>query len=131
MAKILVAGNAVVITSNIKLADIALIGKYRPEALTLFEGEGDEKEPVFAIGIGGSGISPFGAEFDQEAHDGSGNAQLTEFIPSEIEDVKAYVSDKFGRAVLKLNKLEAQLPEVINAIAAEKAMIDANITVAQ
>lgn len=131
MAKILVAGNAVVVTSNIKLADIALIGKYRPEALTLFEGEGDEKEPVFAIGIGGCGISPFGAEFNQEAHDGSGNAQLTEFIPSEIEDVKAYVSDKFGRAILKLNKLEAELPAVVNAIAAEKAAIDANIEVIQ
>lgn len=131
MAKVLVAGNAVVITSAVKLDDIKLISKYQPEALVLFEGEGKEKEPVFAVGIGDGGITAFGAEFNQATRDGQGKAQLTEMIPAGVENVKEYVSDKFGRAVLKLNKLEAQLPAAIEAIAAEKAAIDANITVAQ
>ena len=55
MAKIMVAGDAVVVTSDMKLEDIKLVKKYRPEALTLFEGEGEEKEPVFKIGIGDGG----------------------------------------------------------------------------
>ena len=52
MAKVKVAGQAIVIISEIKLDDIKTVAKYRPAALTLYEGEGDDREPVFAIGIG-------------------------------------------------------------------------------
>ena len=131
MAKIMVAGDAVVVTSDMKLEDIKLVKKYRPEALTLFEGEGEEKEPVFKIGIGDGGIGKYGAEFDQETRDDEKLATLTTLIPAGTADAKAYVSDAFGRAILKLNKLEATLPGVIEEIAAEKAAIEANITVAQ
>ena len=131
MAKIIVAGDAVVITSDVKLEDIKLVKKYRPEALTLFEGEGKEKEAVFKIGIGASSIGKYGAEFDQESRDDDKLATLTVLIPAGTKDAKEYVSDVYGRPVLMLNKLEATLPGVIEEIAAEKAAIEANITVAQ
>ena len=131
MAKVIIAGDAVVITSDVKLEDIKLVKKYRPEALTLFEGEGKEKEAVFRIGIGCGGIGKYGAEFDAETRDDEKLATLTTLIPAGTADAKAYVSDTFGRAILKLNKLEATLPGVIEEIAAEKAAIEANITVAQ
>lgn len=49
MAKIVIAGDAIVVTSAMKLEDIKTIEKYRPNALTLMGGE-DGKEPIFAIG---------------------------------------------------------------------------------
>ncbi len=131
MAKMVIAGNALVVTSGIKLDDIKNVKKYRPEALTLFEGEGKEKTPVFKLGIGNGGISAYGAEFAEEARDGSGKAICTILLPTGVEDVTEYVSDKYGRSILKLNKLEETFPGVVNEIAAEKAMIQANITIAQ
>ena len=49
MAKIVIAGDAIVVTSAMKLEDIKTIEKYRPNALTLMGSE-DGKEPIFAIG---------------------------------------------------------------------------------
>ncbi len=131
MAKMTVAGNALVVTAGVKLSDIKMVKKYRPEALTLYEGEGKDRTPVFKLGVGASGISNYGAEFDEEARDGSGVAICTILLPTGVEDVTEYISDKFGRAILKLNKLEETLPGIISEIADEKAMIEANITIAQ
>ena len=50
MSKAIIAGEAVVVTSSMKLEDLETIAKYRPEALTLKGGE-DGKEPIFAISI--------------------------------------------------------------------------------
>ena len=44
MAKIVIAGDAVVITSALKLEDIKTIAKYNPKALTLMGGE-DGRSP--------------------------------------------------------------------------------------
>lgn len=50
MAKIVIAGDAVVVTSAIKLEDLRNIKKYRPAALILKGGE-DGKEPIFAVDV--------------------------------------------------------------------------------
>ena len=131
MAKIIITGRAVVITSAMKLADLKTIKKYRPNALTLFEGEGEAKEPVFAIGVGdGFGnIGKFGAEFGHANADGF--AQITMCCdPKEGADIKEYVAENVGVSILQLNKLEEQLPAVIREIEAEKASIMDNIQVA-
>lgn len=131
MAKINVLAKAVVITSTLKIEEIKMVGKYRPEALTLFEGEGDKKEPVFRIGLtGGAGeINQYGASFSENTPGGGKEAQVTMILPDGISDVKEYVSDAIGRAVIKLNKLEATIPGIIEEIKAEKAEIEANITI--
>lgn len=43
MAKITIAGDAVVITSSLKLDDIKTIAKYRPKALTLMGGDDGQR----------------------------------------------------------------------------------------
>ena len=131
MAKILIAGQAVVVTSSLTLDEIAEIKKYRPEALVLYEGEGPEKEPVFKIGVSKSSgkINTFGAEFGGESHDEEKLATLTMVIPETCEDVKGYVVDAIGASILKLNKLEESLPGVLNEIKAERAQIDEVISV--
>lgn len=133
MAKITIAGDAVVITSSMKLEDLAKIKKYRPDALVLKGGE-DGKEPIFCVSVseGGSGsINKYGVEFTSETHDDAKLASVTMVGEGITGDIREVVADNFGLPVLNLNKIEATLPAVLAEIDAEKASIMANITVAQ
>lgn len=131
MAKITIAGDAVVVTSALKLEDIKTINKYRPQALVLEE----DDEPIFAIGItkGAGSINEVGASFGRESHDDDKFATITLIFDSKGKDKDGLVeavSDELGSAITNLIKLEAKLPAVLEEIAAEKAMIMSNITVA-
>ena len=132
MAKVTIAGQAVVVTSTLKLDDIKTVATYRPDALTLYEGEGKERQPVFAIGIGADAgrIGTYGVEFGRS--NAEGFAQLTMSVSiDDDEDIKVFVAEQIGRSILKLNKLEEQIPEVIRGIEAEKADILRNISVVE
>jgi hypothetical protein len=132
MAKITVAGDAVVITSTLKLADIKSLEKYRPQSLVLYGGE-DGKDAIYAIGTtekAGS-INEFGASFSSEAHDGSGLATITECLGPIEGDVKEFLADKIGSAIINLNKLEEKLPSVLSEVSAERAIVKGNITISQ
>ena len=133
MAKIVIAGDAIVVTSALKLEDIRTIEKYRPKELVLKGGE-DGKEPVFAIGTtnGTGNINAVGASFGRESHDGEKLATITMYVGgTESGDIKEWVADRVGAAIINLNKLEEKLPAVLDEIAAEKAAVLSNITVAQ
>lgn len=133
MAKIIVAGEAVVITSSMKLTDLETIKKYNPKALVLMGGE-DGKEPVFCIGVnrGKTGsINQFSVDFGAETRDDKKLATMTLMTSGVTGDVKEFVADKYGAALMLLNKLEATLPAALEAIAAEKKAILENITVSQ
>ena len=130
MAKIVIAGEAVVITSAIKLSDLRKIAKYRPNALVLKGGE-DGKEPIFRVGVcSGSGkINKYGAEFGAETHDDAKLATITLVLGID-GDVREAVAEAVGASILNLNKLEETLPAVLAEIDAEKDAILGNITVA-
>ena len=133
MAKIIVAGEAVVITSSMKLTDLETIKKYNPKALVLMGGE-DGKEPVFCIGVnrGKTGsINQFSVDFGTETRDDKKLATMTLMTSGVTGDVKEFVADKYGAALMLLNKLEATLPAALEAIAADKKAILENITVSQ
>lgn len=131
MAKINVIGNAIVVTSGISLDNIKLIEKYRPQNLTLFEGEGNEKQAVFKVSTGSSGsISKFGVVFDSATRDTDKLAIVTIVdgnIP--VEKIDQYLIDKIGTSIIKLNQLEAGLPAIIEEIKAEQEAILSNITI--
>lgn len=132
MAKIVIAGDAVVVTSTLKMEDIKTIEKYRPNDLVLKGGE-DGKEPIFAIGVttGAGSINQNGASFGREASDGSKLATITMIAEGQKPgNIKEWVADTLGGALVNLNALEAKLPEVLDAIAAQKATVMENITVA-
>lgn len=132
MAKITITGNAVVVTSKMKLEDIKTIQKYRPDALILKGGE-EGKEPIFKLGVctGTGNINKYGAEFGCETHDDSKRAVMTLISDYHEEDVKEFVADTIGTYVVNLNKLEATLPKVLEEINKEKAEIMSNISVAE
>ena len=131
MAKIRVAGESVVVTSDVTLENYKMIAKYRPAKLVLRGGD-DGKEPIFAVGVTSNprgSINKVGAEFGGIAHDGSGKATITFDLPCGDGDVKERVAEKIGVAIIYLNKLEEVLPDVIREIAAEKNAVMENISV--
>lgn len=132
MAKIVIAGEAVVITSAIKLSDLRKVEKYRPNALVLKGGE-DGKEPIFRIGTcnGAGKINKYGAEFGAETHDDAKLATITLVLDRVDGDVREFVAEAVGASILNLNKLEETIPAVLAEIDAEKGAILSNITVAQ
>ncbi len=131
MANVKIAGDAVVITSTMKLEDLNTLKKYRPDALVLKD---ENKEPIFAVGTTSTGrgdINEFGVTFDSEARDDTKKAVVTVVVPTGIADIKAYVADKLGMAINNLNKLEEGLTGVIDEINAEKAKVLESITVVE
>jgi hypothetical protein len=132
MAKITIVGDAAVVTSTLALEDIRTIKKYRPEALILMGGE-DNKEPVFAVDYceGHGSIGSYGVCFSGATRDEEQKAMLTIIVGSDTPDVKEYVADKFGSALIHLNELEDILPGVLADIAERKERIMENISVAQ
>ena len=130
-AKVNVVGDAMVVTSGAKLEDIKSIAKYRPNALVLMGGK-DNKEELFRVGVtkGAGSISQYGVSFGKESRGDEGFAQITLLLP-DGKDVKEYISDTYGRALLNLEKLEGTFHGVLEEIGAEKARIEAVITVAE
>ncbi|MEG1554000.1 MAG: hypothetical protein RRZ64_06515 [Rikenellaceae bacterium] len=109
MAKINVIGDALVVTSTMKMEDIKLLQKRQNEALVLKEeNEQGELIPVFKVSYGEKPIlGTYGATFSGVARDGSGNATLTLGLPHGISDVKQYIADEYGKALHCLNFLES------------------------
>lgn len=126
MAKVTIAGNAVVITSSMKYEDLETIQKYRPDALTLYGGE-DGKEPEFTVAVGRCPeIGKYGIVFNGTTRNDDKLACLTICECNNIEDMKEHVADSYGAALTKLNELEGKLAGVVEEIAAAKqAVIDA------
>lgn len=133
MAKVIIAGDAVVVNSAIKFEDLKTLKKYRPGALTLKGGE-DGKQPIFTISVrdgGTGGINENGATFGAATRDENKFATFTMCIEASNEtDVKALVVDEIGGYLANLNKLEATLPAVLDEIKAEREAVEAAITVA-
>ena len=125
MANIKIVGDACVITSGLKLEEIKLVNDTYPKYLTLFEEEDGKKNPVFklAVATGKGSISEFGISFGRTTNDGEGYAQLTVSVPEGAGDVKERVAKAYGTAMMHLNIIEEELPDVIEAIRAEHAKV--------
>jgi len=130
MAKIVIAGDAVVVKSELKLEDIKTIAKYQPKALVLMGGE-DNKEQLFRIGVttDAGDINVNGASFGKA--DADGKATITMVMTGvPTEKAKDWVADKLGAAIMNLNALEDKLPEVLSGISAQRATVMENISIA-
>lgn len=131
MAKISVAGNAVVVTSTLKLEDIKKVAKYRPSALILMGGE-DGKEPIYAIeAVNGEGtINRNGASFGAETRTNK-LATLTMIAPRVDGDISEYIADYFGDSLDYLAALEASIPGVLAEIDESRQRVIDSISVVE
>lgn len=130
MARITLAGDAVVVTSALTLEELRKIKKYKGNALTLYGGA-DGDEPLFRITVDQEVcLGKLGAGFMSETHDEAKKAVMTIVLENVVGDIKEFVADTFGEAITKLNALEATLPAVLVQIDAEKAAIMSQIEIA-
>lgn len=132
MARIVVVNNAVIVTSSLSLGDIKVVQKYRPEALTAYDENG---EPTFAIAAtnGAGRITKYGVEFGEATRDEAKLATLTIILEgaTEVEDVRSAVAEAIGTPVMKLNKIEAVLAPIIAEVKAERKAIEDSIQIVQ
>ena len=127
MSKVTIAGNSYVVTSDVAMADLEAVKKYRPSALILIDEE--TKETYFKVGLGSSSINDFSISFGGVTNDEKKLATATLSIPSDVEDAKEFVLDKAGLALANLNKIEAGITGALKDIKAERDAIAANIKV--
>lgn len=130
MAKITIAGDSIVITSNKTLEAIKTLEKYRPQILCLSEKDEDgNKSEVYRIATGTKGIcNGNGAVFASATHDNAQLACITMPIPEGTVNVVDYVADKYGRAITMIEKIEAKFDAANAEIEAEMTKIRQHIT---
>jgi hypothetical protein len=111
-AKIILTGGACIIKSGVKLDDWKKVLKFEPE----FGLYTEDNEPIFLVDVdeGVGSLNSNGAVFSNyPEHDGY--AVITTVVDPAIEDKVQVVADKLGTALLRLNELEAKVPEKIEA----------------
>ena len=127
-AKVVVTGSAAVVTSDVKLDDWKRIAKMQPEALALVDDESDEVLFRVVVSEGPGSINENGVCFGT-AVNGEGKATVTILIRPEVEDKVQLVKDEIGRALLDLNALEAEVPDILKEIDEMEKQIDDNFVV--
>lgn len=111
-AKIILTGDACIIKSGVKLDDWKKVLKFEPD----FGLYNEDNEPIFLVAIDENmgSLNNNGAVFSTRA-DHEGYAVITTVIDPAVEDKVQAVTDKLGTALLRLNELEAKVPEKIEA----------------
>ena len=127
MAKVTIAGNSFIVTSELTMEDLEAVRKYRPKALALTDPE--TKEELFKVGVGASSIGDYGISFGGVSNDEEKLATATLPIPAGTEDAKQYVLDKAGLALAQLNLVEVSIAAALDEIKDERDKIAGNITV--
>ena len=125
-AKVTVVGEAAVVTSALKLADIKTAKKYRPEALELKK----DKDVIFAVDTtdrSAGSINIHGATFSNTT-DAEGYATITMTV-DRGEDVEKALLDKIGMGLLLLNQVEEAFGEQLASIQADQAKIKSLIDI--
>lgn len=135
MAKMVIIGDVLVITSTAKFEYLKMLEKYKPKALELSEtNENGKQEVTFKIGTtrnGGKGaLNRMGVSFDCATYDDEKLAFVRFDIPEGTVDAREWAAEFVGTAIHKLEIIEEQIPFAVAEILADKAAVLAKITVA-
>lgn len=125
-AKVIVNGTAAVLTSDVKLEDWKRVQKLDPEALTLVDEETDEVLFKVSVGQGPGSVNEYGVMFGNVTNP-EGKATVTVLIDSEAENREELVRETVGSAILDLNQLEKEMPEILKEIEAKEKEISEHI----
>lgn len=121
-----IVGNAMILTSKLKLATIQKMEKYNPKALSLYEINKDEEVEVFKIMSGKlSSINKFGIVFAEANKDGY--AVATTLFPTDVNDKKTYIKDNFATVLFMLKDLEAAIETSCAELEAAFSTLDEEI----
>ena len=121
-AHIDLTGAAAVLVSDVALEDWKRVEKYAPEMLKIVDDDGDVLFKVATCCCTGS-INKNGVCFGSYTNEG-GKATVTILLDDEVEDRLQAVKDVAGQALLDLNAIEKEIPNVLNEIKDKEAEID-------
>lgn len=122
--KLLIAGNAVVVQSAIKIAELKAAAMYAPTATTVYDEDNNQVFRVSQAEV--ASVSPYGVAFDGE-NDGFATATL--LLGSTDDKIKT-AKEKFGVALATLAEHEELIRENINAVAGAVENVFASATIA-
>lgn len=130
MAKITIAGQAVILTSSLKLEDIKTVAKYKPEALALYGGD-DGKDLKFQLSVGrAASVSKYGICFANATRE-NGFATITMDFDYDGDDIKDRVADMLGTPFASLEILEHRLVRVIEEVKNQRETLKDNINIVE
>lgn len=124
-----IVGDAAVLTSAVKMEDWEKVLKYRPEATTLKDEDGDTVFVVAAKDGANGSIGRFGVIFNSTSRDTDHLAQITICVPTGVEDVNEWAIETFAEFKSKLDKIEGAIPTVLAEINAEHREFLDNLTI--
>ena len=127
-ASVTVTGAAVVIHSATDLETLQTLKKYAPEALNLYNEDG---EPEFAVGLtktGKGSINKIGATFSKYV-DSDGHPTITIDLPTSEGNGKDWVLENIVPELCSLNEVEEGIGEAMSVVNDKKAAIEGSITV--
>ena len=127
MAKIIIAGNSILVKSSRTMEELKNIEKYRPKALCLYDENGNV---TYRVGTtkGEGSVSACGVSFGVDSKDKEKKACVTITVPENRNDAIAYAEETIGTSILKLNEVEAGLDKAVKEIEADRAAVRATIT---
>lgn len=125
--KIQIVGNAVLLTSKLKLDTIKKIEKFNKDLLCLTEIKDDEVKELFRINVGKTAsLSKYGVTFTNA--NAEGYACTTFLLPNNVKDRKEYIKEEYGTALFMLSDLEDAIATAESEINAAFEKLNDDIT---
>lgn len=121
-AHIDMTGAAAVLVSDVKLDDWKRVEKYAPEALKIVNEEGETVFKVMTCCCTGS-INENGVCFGSYTNEG-GLATVTVLLDDDVDDRLQAIKDVAGQALLDLNDIEKDIPQILKDITDKEAEIE-------
>lgn len=132
--KAIVKFNTLFLSSEYDTKTLKKVAQYRPEALQLVKGNGEDKEIVCAMGASDyhetAGV--FGVTFVNDSVTEPHVAVVSVKIPPECnttETINNWIRAHLGMAIVNCNKIEEQIKNALVEIAADEATMNAAITI--
>ena len=127
-----IVGNICVVKSSMTPDQITKVLKHKPDALAIFEGEGENRHATFRVSVAPAGrgsVSAFGIGFDSVGSDGCALVNVPVDQNVKPEDRKDWVVEHVGAALSKLKALERGVDDTICVIDSELASVASMVEV--
>jgi len=125
--------NAFVVTCNVTKEELEKLIVAKSDALCVYEGEGEDRKPVFVVGANFGGRPELDSTcivFNGTVHDGSKHVAATLTLQGDLsENPMDILVEHYGKALRRVKAFEDQVPAALAQLAAERAEAEALITI--
>ena len=123
-----------IITANVTKEELEKLIHANSEALVVYEGEGEERKPVFVAGANFGGVPQLNDScivFNTTLHDGSNFVAADITLRGDLgENPMDILCEHYGKALRRVKAFEQQVPAALTQLAIERIETEALITIA-